>query len=91
MTVTNTLAFCASKARSLPLEWNPVVGSTQVGYRLTYKYWTRVEVTESDKRPILYMKAKIGAYPSSGILSGVYSGRLQPHLYIFDKGDSDIK
>jgi hypothetical protein len=36
-------------ARSLPLEWSPVRGSTQVGSYLGNKFWTRVEVTDSVK------------------------------------------
>ncbi len=38
-----------SKARSLPLEWSLVRGSTLVNSCLTCKYQTRVEVNRSDK------------------------------------------
>ncbi len=42
------LVFLVS-ARSLPLEWSQVRGSTQVGSYLGNKFWTRVEVTDSAK------------------------------------------
>ncbi len=42
-----TSLIFAGKARSLPLEWNPVKGSTLVGSSRVTKYWTRVEVANT--------------------------------------------
>jgi hypothetical protein len=35
---------------SFIIQWNPIMGSTQIGYNHAFMDSTRVEVTESDKR-----------------------------------------
>jgi hypothetical protein len=41
------------KAGSLHLEWSPIMGSTLVGSDLPSVYYTKVEVTHSDKHSSL--------------------------------------
>jgi hypothetical protein len=40
---------------SLPLEWSPVSGSTQLGSGLAGKYYNRTNVTDSDQRCTLLL------------------------------------
>ncbi len=46
------------KARSLPLERSPITGSTLVGSGIACKYFTMIEVNDSDKYSSLLQQGK---------------------------------